>query len=223
VKKAFSLIEVIFSIIIVAISLMSVPMLLKQSSKSDEYSVIQEGVLAATTTVGNILSYPWDGNSFDSTNKVLRVLDVAGGDSELDRDLTTLNSNYRKGHVVGNQRRRFFDFSSVGKVYPGVATDSISAFDGVTSSVMGGAGTSGAYDYKDSALSINSKVFYIADSTDYSLKNITFSVNPATIANSTNIKMIEINTTSPLLGKSFIIRTFSCNLGQAGLLSRIFP
>jgi len=220
VKRAFSLIEVVFAIIIISISLMSVPMLLKQSSKSDEFAIIQESILAASTKMGNIISYPWDDNSYDTTNKVLRVLDVSSsGDSELNRDPTSLNQNYRIGHIVADKRRRFFDFIDPGPTYPNSGTaimNNISAFDG--KSVTIGAG--GAYDYKDAGITMSSKVFFVSDATDYSLQDITFNVNNTSLANSTNIKMIELNTTSPVLGRNFILRTFMCNIGQSTLLER---
>jgi prepilin-type N-terminal cleavage/methylation domain-containing protein len=217
-KKAFSLIEVVFAIIIVAISLMSVPMLLKQSSKSDEASIIQESVLASSTKMGNILSFPWDSASYDTTNKVLRVLDVSNsGDSELARDTTSLNSNYRKGHIVADKRRRFFD-SVTNPTASTTTMDNISYFHNKTATIGG----SGAYDYKDSGITMASKVFYINDNTNYSNKNINFTVRTTPIVNSTNIKMIELTTTSPLLGRSFVLRTFSCNIGQSGLLERTY-
>ncbi len=216
-KKAFSLIEVVFAIVIVAISLMSVPMLLKQSSKANENSIIQESILAASTQMGNILSYAWDGASYDANNTILRVLDVTAGDNELARDMFSLDKNYRKDCVIGDKRRRFFDTATYTKVYP--KGGGISQFNGTSTTITG----KGAYDYKDSSISMNSKVFYISDSADYSKKNITFTVSTIPVANSTNIKMIELNTTSPLLGKSFILRTYSCNIGQSGLLHRYYP
>jgi len=220
-KKAFSLIEVVFAIIIISISLMSVPMLLKQASKSDEHSIIQESVLAASTKIGNIISYPWDDSSYDTTNKILRVLDVStSGDSELQRDTSSVNKNYRVGHIVADKRRRFFDSVAypMGR-FPTSGTaayNNISAFNGKTVTI----GASGAYDYKDNGITLSSKVYFINDKTNYSLQNIVFNLNTSSVANSTNIKMIELNTTSPLLGKSFILRTFMCNIGQSNLLER---
>ena len=192
-KKAFSLIEVVFAIVVIAISLMSVPMLLKQSSSSDEASIIQESVLASSTKIGNILSFPWDSASFDTTNKVLRVLDVTSGDSELNRVSTLNDGNGRIGHIYADKRRRFFDTPK--NPSASITTmDSISYFHNKTATI----GASGAYDYKDSGITMASKVFYIGDSSTYSNKNINFTISTTPVTNSTNIKMIELNTTSPL-------------------------
>lgn len=238
-KRAFSLIEVVFAIVIIAISMMSVPMLLKQSSKSDENSIIQEGILAASTKMGNILSYPWDGNSYDSTNKVLRVLDVKNGDSELSRLVTlpvyTNDNNLRKGHIYADRRRKFFDYKSFTSVFPSTAINilnpqSINDFF-LASKVLGDdANTTNTFDYKDTSLKMTTSVYYVSDSTDYSKKKISISFSTPMAkfpvnsnVNSTNIKMIELNTTSPLLNnRTFILRTFICNIGQAGLLERSY-
>jgi hypothetical protein len=170
----------------------------------------------------NILSFPWDGNSFDTSNKILRVLDVASGDSKLDRVVTTPiatnDNNLRVGHIYANKRRRFFDTPK----NPSASTttmDNINYFHNKTATI----GTSGAYDYKDSGITMASKVFYISDSANYNQKNITFNVSISSVGSSTNIKIIELNTTSPLLGKSFILRAFMCNIGQSGLLERTYP
>jgi prepilin-type N-terminal cleavage/methylation domain-containing protein len=221
-KRAFSLIEVVFAIVIIAISMMSVPTLLSQSSKSDELSIIQESILASVTKIGNILSFSWDGNSYDSSNRIVRVLDVKGGDSELDRVVTTPiatnDNNLRVGHIYVNKRRRFFDFITYGKVYPGNNINSINQFNGQTTTISG----SGAYDYKDKGLILKSKVFYISDRANYASKNVKFNISSKPFSNSTNIKMIELNTTSPMLNKSFILRTIVCNIGQSKLLERVY-
>ena len=215
-KKGFSLIEVVFAIVIIAISMMSIPILLSQSTKSNQYSVIQEAILASATKIDNIRSYFWDSASYDNSNKIIRVLDVSTGDSELNRVTTSLNSNYRKGHIVRNRGRRFFDSILYGTVSPANGNGGIDEFNGKTETIGG----SGAYDYKDSAMSINSKVFYISDSVNYSQKNITFTVSTSASTTPSNIKMIELNTTMPSLNQSFIQRAFMCNIGQADLITR---
>ena len=225
-KKGFSLIEVVLAIVIIAISMMSVPMLLKQSSKSNEFSIIQESILATSTKLGNILSYSWDKNSYDASNAILRTLDVKNGDSELDRVIGSNDNNLRIGHIFYDGRRRFFDFSSIGRVYPdnivNAAKVSINDFHNQTSTISGG----GAYDYKDSSISIKSAIYYISDNANYNNQNINFTFTtptnrPITTANySTNIKMIVMTTTSPLLGHSLTLRTFESNIGQSNLLTR---
>ena len=229
-KKAFSLIEVIISIVIISISMMSVPMILKQTSKSNEFSIIQEAILASSTKINNILSYSWDKNSYDVTNGVLRTLDVSSGDDELKRVIGINDSNLRIGHVFQNGRRRFFDYnSSHGITYPNNTINltmkaSINDFFNEIVNIGG----SGAYDYKDANLAMRSKIYYVSDQANYSLDNLNFTFststsNPITnnpITKSTNIKMIVLTTTSPLLGHSLTLRAFESNIGQSKLITR---
>ena len=71
-------------------------------------------------------------------------------------------------------------------------------------------------------MTLQSKVFYISDKADYASKNVKFNISPIPRLVSTNIKMIELNTTSPMLNKSFILRTIVCNIGQSKLLERVY-
>ncbi len=230
-KRGFSLIEVVFAIVIIAISLMSVPMMLKQSAKSEEFSIIQEVILATATKMDNILSYPWDKNSYDTTNKILRTLDVSSGDSELARvvtaPLSTRDNNLRVGQIYKSKRRRFFDYSTYTSKVPDTSInnspkESINDFYNKTFTISG----SGAYDYKDSGMSMVSKIYYVGDSATYSQAPVLSasigisSTTPITNINSTNIKMIEINATSPMLNKSLILRSYMFNIGQSKLLTR---
>ncbi len=227
-KRGFSLIEVVFSIVIIAISLMSVPMLLKESAKSNEFSMMQEAILATSTKMGNILSYSWDKNSYDSSNKILRTLDVLNGDSELDRVTTGANdNNLRVGHIFADKRRRFFDNINPGAKNPDTTItvankQSLNDFHGETTTIGG----SGGFDYKDAGMSMTSNVYYVSDSANYNQTNFVANITPSTTnpitsnAQSTNIKMVEVNTTMPTLGQSIILRSYLANIGQAKLLTR---
>ena len=230
-KRAFSLIEVVFAIVIIAISLMSVPMLLQESAKSNEFSFMQEAILATSTKMGNILSYSWDKNSYDKENRIIRVLDVLNGDSELKRVVKTpdyiRDNNLRVGHIFKNQRRRFYDYLNPGFVYPDT-TVNLSNKQGINdfygdSEVLGG---SGSFDYKDKKMKLISYIYFVSDRADYSKihinANISASLKSPITSNikSTNIKMIEVNTTMPSLSKNIVLRTYLCNIGQSKLLSR---
>lgn len=230
-KKGFSLVEVVFAIVIISISMMSVPMLLSQSSKSDTFAVVQETILASKSKMGNILSYMWDDNTYDSTNKLLRILDIsASGDSELIRvEGGVNNDNLRIGNIFQDKRRRFHEFKT-GKVFPSATTNlsnkkSIDDFHGESIASIGASG--GKFDYKDTNMTMTSNIYYISDSATYG-KDITFNFIPNTTnpitsnTNSTNIKMIELRTTTTNLNQTFVLRSFSSNIGQSTLYSRSY-
>jgi hypothetical protein len=225
-RGGFSLVELVFSIIVIAIALMTVPLMLGQSSQSNQYALMQESILAARTKMGNILSFRWDENAADANGSVVRVLDVANGASALDRNTTFR----RKGHIEEDYRRRMTDSevnASLGQETVDVFDD-IDDFDGESAIVAasGAAGVQGTFDYLDKDLNLTTIVRFISDDTNYSKQSITFDFNVSTatsnINQSTNIKMIELNATSTNRADlPFVFRTFSSNIGQSKLYERL--
>ena len=59
-KKGFSLIELVLAIVIVAITLASLPKIVSQTQKSNELAIKQELTYSAKTLMGRIISMPWD-------------------------------------------------------------------------------------------------------------------------------------------------------------------
>lgn len=59
-KKGFSLIELVLAIVIVAITLASLPKIVSQTQKSNELAIKQELTYSAKTLMGRIVSMPWD-------------------------------------------------------------------------------------------------------------------------------------------------------------------
>ncbi len=225
-RSGFSLIELVFAIVIIAISLMSVPLMLGQGAKSNQYALLQESILAARTKMGNILSFKWDNNASDTTMSIVRVVDVQGGDSQLDR-----NTTFRRiGHIHEDTRRRMTDVEINATLGQEVVDefDDIDDFDGLSTVVapVGVAGVKGKYDYLDQDMNLSTTVRFISDDANYSQQNFTFDFNVSTatnaVANSTNIKMVELNTTSVNRpDEYFVFRVFSTNIGQSKLLERV--
>jgi len=231
-RKGISLIELVLAIVVIAISVMSVPMMLQQGAKSDSFSMMQEAILAARTKMGNILSYKWDDNATDGNNSEgrLRALDVFAGDPALDRN-GTYYPERRIGHVYGDLRRKMM----ANPTYPSDNVDAnitdLNDFDNVsiTLSAVAASSATDNFDYLDVDLNLTSHVYYISDmttgGTDYNDTNISFVFDPSTKhsitnnADSTNIKMIELEVTSQNY-QTFLFRTFSCNLGEVDLLER---
>lgn len=58
-RKAFSMIELIVSIVILGITLMTVPTLLSQTAYNNESALIQESVMDAKTRMAVVLRAPW--------------------------------------------------------------------------------------------------------------------------------------------------------------------
>jgi prepilin-type N-terminal cleavage/methylation domain-containing protein len=224
-RSGFSLVELVLSIVVIAIALMTVPLMIGQGAKSNQYALVQESILAARTKMGNILSYKWDDCASSASASIVRVIDVTAGDSQLDRN-TTLR---RVGHIDEDLRRRMSDTevnATLGQ--EGGIFDDIDDFDGesTTVSTVGASTPEGEFDYLDKDLNLTTSIAYISDDANYSQQTLTFDFNVSTTgtfsaANSTNIKMVELNATSANRDFPFVFRIFSCNIGQSKLLERV--
>ena len=231
-RRGISLIELVLAIVVIAISVVSVPMMLQQSAKSDNFSMMQEAILAARTKMGNILSYQWDENAKDLNNTEgrLRALDVYSGVPALDR-----NGIYyierRIGHVYGDLRRKMM----AAVTYPSASVDAnitdLNDFNGRSYQLGWSAASmpTDTFDYLDRHLNLTTRIYYISDAllpgSDYNDTVINFAFDPSTKksiinnADSTNIKMIELEVSSNNY-PTFLFRAFSSNLGEVNLLEK---
>lgn len=62
-KRGFSLIELVFAIVIIAISISALPKVVEQTQRLNEMALKQETVLNAKTMTSSVLSAPWDSNN----------------------------------------------------------------------------------------------------------------------------------------------------------------
>jgi len=225
VRKGFTIIELIVAIVVIGIALMSVPLLLSQASKSDEFSLNQEAILAGSTKIGDILTYPWDDKLVSETN-VKHILDVTNGDSELDRYPN--NHTRRIGNFKTNFRRKFDANTTYASATLGRAGDTnttayndIDDFNG-NSEIINGGGTG---DYLMD-LNLTTKVFYISDDANYSSSpTLNFGdLNTSLATPTTNLKMIEVKVANKANHQTITtLRAFSANIGSYELLYRTFP
>jgi len=65
VRKAATMIELVFTIVILGIAMVTIPTMLSNISKINELSINQEAILAGSTAIGNILTYKWDEKTTD--------------------------------------------------------------------------------------------------------------------------------------------------------------
>ena len=99
-KSAFSMIELIFAIVIIGVSVISLPMMTQVTSKAIEENLVQEAVFAASTELNQIVSYYWDENSVDNSDSLSKVIDNSDCN-----DTTRL----RVGHINQPLHRRCLD------------------------------------------------------------------------------------------------------------------
>jgi len=116
VRDAIAMIELVIAIVIMAITLMSVPLIQQQTSRTQTFSLTQEGVMAASLKLRHILSYPFDESNAralndptDGNEDVLNVNNTDPNDNNLNRQGT---SDFRAGHYDAPKRRKFYTATS---------------------------------------------------------------------------------------------------------------
>ena len=249
-KKAFTLIEVIISIIIISIAISAIPRVMVQTSKSTDLTIAQESILACATKLYGVYSYRWDERSGDKnginenrdineTTTVVRVANVNGGDDELNEVIKSDGNvtGYRAGHIRVDGRNKFFtaggehnaslkaNFTTDDNENSGY--DDIDDFDGEISNLgssdltVGGVGN---IDYKR-GLTMLTTINYVSDTTDYNsitINNFEFKTTPRPSNETTNLKMIEVNATAKVLDENitFTLRGYAANIGESPLYHR---
>lgn len=224
-KKAMSMIELVFAIVIMGIAVMSLPLILTQVQNSNSFALRQEVILSLKTKLSYILSYQWDQNTYDTTADIERVLRVpSSADTDNDFNTSTIR---RKGHVLADGRRRLWDDLNVSTTkanfgLPNATTpeNDIDDFDrdSETKSIT-------ALDDFIFNVELNTTVSYLKDilpnagaGESYASSNsITFTFDPINnIANSsTNIKMIKVTATANGIENPISMYAFSSNIGQS--------
>lgn len=211
-RRATSMIELVFAIVIMGIAMMTLPLILTQVQNNDAFAMQQEAILAAKTKIGDILSHEWDANSYSATAGHAYVLDAANGDSELGRVGTT---NSRIGHVQAEGRRKFFttdtNATDVANLGLNGTLDDVDDFIGTSPVINANPGT---LDYIFD-LTLNTAVTYAADSATYSASTLgVFALSPAVNGTSvTNIKTISVSVTG-IPNTTITLRAFTCNIGE---------
>lgn len=206
-RSAMSMIELVFAIVIMGIAVMSLPLILTQVQNNNAYAMQQEAILAAKAKIGDILTYEWDGKSYDSNSSRSFVLDVTNGNANLDR----FNGQLRIGHVNADYRRKFFPNATNPS-----NTGEIDKFHGTLQHISATAESADSLDYVFD-LNLSTKVSYINDFGTYSNQTLAdFTFNTAVHAASTNIKMIAVTVTGG--DQNITLRAFTCNIGESSLL-----
>lgn len=216
-RSAMSLIELVFTIVIMGIAVMSLPLILTQVQRNDAFAMQQEAILAAKAKLGNILTYEWDHNSYDSTASRSFVLATSSPDTELNCNGTTFR---RLGHVNADSRRKC---SATGASASAIGADAgdggnftdIDDFDADAINISASAEGAGTLDYIFN-LNLRTSITYAADSATYNVSPVVFTLNPDNNATVTNIKTISVTVSGG--DQNITLRAFTCNIGESMLL-----
>jgi len=239
-RKAIALIELVFAIVIIGITLLAVPNLIATTTKSSSQAITQEAIANAASHIDMIMSQFWDENATipKYNNPVLKV---SNGMPELSETNTSFGFKYarRVGSTLSSSRRFAIDMN--GSILTanntlskeeavGTNPDDVDDFNNATYNLIDSKEytTAEMGDYKDLNITLKTKIKYIYEAPTSSTFNTTIVKfdNPFSTTkvkpNSTNIKSIEVTLTSSNDNKKVILRAFSCNIGSSRLKERKF-
>ncbi|MEY4504163.1 MAG: hypothetical protein RL154_456 [Pseudomonadota bacterium] len=202
-RCAFTIIELLVSIVVIGIAMMSLPLALEQSAKSGEVANMQDSFFKASVLAKEISSKPWDAKSaaqyLDGNGSLF--LDVANGDPTLVR--------------VGNGRIGSFSADNTMRIfYPQITTAST-----ISSGNFNAIESFNGYETASNNLKLSVSVDYVPDGAIRVGNNesATWNLNggQSSLTQSTNLKRIVVTATQNIGGNEQISRLtyFSSNIG----------
>ena len=189
-RKGISLIELIFTIVIIAVVFTVIPKIVFALSKSDEFAIKQDALFNGMTMMQMISRLSWDESNTDgnASNDILIGMGISA-----DINLTCQSNNYRKGGFFGS-RNCEHNASVIVNIGPEIG-ESRESYDDVddfhTQSVdINTSKITQIYD-------INITAKYIKDTIGYSGQkaSIILDKNSTGIIPPTNLKLVDVNVT----------------------------
>jgi type II secretory pathway pseudopilin PulG len=222
-RPAIAMIELIFALVIIGLSLLSAPLIMQTAVKSTHTALQQEAIAAAASEISVILTHYWDEAASSATLGYGIV--ATNGDAELSAIRRDLNTTYssRRFNRLPNQATSPLDF---GQELTESSADDLDDFNGLNPTPLTLYHTAEISDlsqnegeYIDTTFTIQRTISYGDDTAAYSASFVQFH-NPFTTLNtSSNIKLITVqltntNTLSTALNKQISLSAFSCNIGN---------
>ena len=229
-RPAIAMIELIFSLVIMGIVLMSAPMLISTASKSSYVATQQEAINEGAAQLNMILSYHWDEQ--DTNESYPDPLLIVSSTT------TDLNVSGHTGRRKGTPKESFRSFvredgvqnlpatSALGK--EGTLINDIDDVHNTTINlILSGTDKAGNVDTN---ISVLREVVYMNDDTTssggYNKPSITY--DPLTVSiSSTNIKAVVVTLTSNSgadeLERKIVLAAFTCNIGRYKLEEKVMP
>ncbi len=242
-RRAIALIELIFAMVVIAITLISVPNLISKTTKASNEAINQEAISNAASFLDMAMSSYWDEECVPP-NRKNPILIVEKEDNALKEFNMTFPTIFIKlARRVGSPittSRKFIDANgtrykatspnNLGMELGESEPDDIDDFNGrATQLIKTNENTTAQEgDYKDKKITLSTVVNYIDDTPNpsgYNMPIINFDNPFSNIENikSTNIKAITVTLTSQNDNKkSVVLRAFSCNIGSSKLKEKQF-
>jgi len=206
VRSAFTLIELIFAIVVIAIAVISLPMMTQATSKGIEANMVQEAIFAASAELNQAVTANWDEASIEPgfPNSLERVID----DGNCTSNPSSPRYRLKPGHIVQPYHRRCLDSNTT-------AASNASTNAAVTSlDDMEKVGN--IFDDTNTDAAGYKKVYTVSVAVD---ANVNF--NGA----NTNMKKITVSVFESIGGVATLVTslvTYSANIGEVDYYKRSY-
>ncbi len=209
-KRVLSLIELIFTIVIIALVFTVIPKVILSLNKSDSFIIRQDALLNGVSMLHLISNLPWDANNTNS-NDILHV--SLSANPKLDCNSLT---HYRIGGFVGSRNCENNLFASA------ISNDGVSDYlqfndiDDFNNA-----------DINASYYGLHVEVKYIDDNISYLSNKAIIVLKPYLRPYTTNLKMVDLNITyqgkrGKTGGQISQFSYVSSNIGQVLLNKRVW-
>jgi len=207
-RRGLTLIELIFTIVIIAIVFTVIPKIVLSLNKADKFSIRQDAIFNGISMMKMISNMPWDGNNTDSSD----ILHVTNGSFDCNR--TTF---LRDGSFIGGRTCE-----------DNLSASDISAIPGKINYDENHTGDFNNKDVNASYYGLHVAVKYIDDNISYNNKTATINLNKnINPSGTTNLKYVDINVSYQgnrgAKGKQLTQFNYtSANIGQMILHKRVW-
>ena len=207
-KRAFTMIELIFAIVVIAISVISLPMMMQSSSKAVNESIVQEAIFAAEAILNESTTYYWDKQSQDDAN--------------------TTSDGYSRVVNTGDCLGAGIPYKRIGQINRQCLDDNTTTPLNAASSISV---ENAASEYSNTLIlqgsNVNGGAATYKNSYSASVSVVNCSVGPCIQfgleANNKNLKQIQIQVTNSDTNETLVLlRAYSANIGEVKPESRIF-
>jgi len=204
-KSAFTLIELVFAIVIIGIAVTALPLMNQALTKGSEDNLVQEAIFGASTVLSEATTYHWDENSIDANNTsgLANVINIG---SLCDATSTSPRYRLRPGHILEPYHRKCIKDLSITQANQSTDNNVTDVNDLVGSSTLF-IGASSASGYKDVTYTLNISV--------------TTNVNFAGSANP-DIKEINADIQDNAGNTIVSLSTYVANIGEIDYYKRSF-
>ncbi len=219
-RSAFTLIELIFAIVIIAVVTLTIPLMIQVNNKALESSAMQEAIFLVSAVLSETTTRVWDDNSIvgDVAGfSISKILDVDGVGT-LPYGRTAADSSVRVGGLNEDLHRSFVDYNATDPLTSpalGAGLTETLPHD-ITDSAAGIAG------YK-SSFTITATRQYVSDA--FATPFVFAATGPGP---QSNMKMTEVVITTPNINPALPddevarLRAYTCNIGEIDYAKRRF-